>query len=168
VCSTFETDSWKNSWVYDCFVIHIGKRQMFRSTMSISYLVISVNSFSVQFPCLYISIVVTTIDHRNRPGHDNITKHDKRMGWLVCLIVQHTQYMEAVHIFKEYETAARVYMLWYKHDGSCRAWEKFKRNTRRSRAFLGLLECSTTSRVFMSQYIDTRHWQFYIAFIKHF
>jgi hypothetical protein len=47
-------------------------------------------------------------------------------------------------IFKEYETA---YMLWYKHGGSCRAREKFKRNTRRSRV-------SLTSRVFISQYIE--------------
>jgi hypothetical protein len=36
------------------------------------------------------------------------------------------------YIFKEYETAARVYMLGYKHDGSCRV---VKRNKSCSRVF---------------------------------
>jgi hypothetical protein len=51
--------------------------------------------------------------------------------------------------------AVHVYMLWYKQDGSCGAQEKFKRNTDlRSWVFLWLLECSTTSRVFISQCIE--------------
>jgi hypothetical protein len=42
-------------------------------------------------------------------------------------------------IIKEYKTAAHVYILWYTHAGSCRAWEKFKRDSRNSRVFLWLL-----------------------------
>jgi hypothetical protein len=58
-------------------------------------------------------------------------------------------------------------MLWYKHDGSCRAREKCKRN---SWVFLWLIEYSTTSRVCIWQYIYIYiyNWPFYIAFIKYF
>ena len=48
-----------------------------------------------------------------------------------------------------------VSVLWYKQDGRCRAREKSKlRTMRRSWVFLLLFECSTSSRVLISQHTD--------------
>jgi hypothetical protein len=68
-------------------------------------------------------------------------------------------------IFTEYKTTIYIYT-WCKHAASCRAQEKFKRNTRHSQVFLLhlTLECSTISKVFISQYTDISG---HFAFIKY-
>jgi hypothetical protein len=69
--------------------------------------------------------------------------------WNLLLLLKGTLYGGRIQDAHQYVS---IDILWYKHAGSCRAREKFKRTTRRS-------------RVFMSQYRCKRSF-IYIAFIK--